>query len=148
MILLVISNFVTLVEGPDVPRAILEKRLAQAAEENSQEEGIIRDQLNSLLLNRKKLTTDVIKIINEVTGNDEETKKVLASKIELTPKSMPCHKDVVEQFHEKCYNLGCNGYAMKEINHFATLCEFDYDTEVIKTAIASTCTFENVCGVE
>ena len=139
---------IILVEGPDVPIAILEKRLTQAAEENSEEEGIIRDQLNSLILNRKKLTTDVMKIINEVTGNDEDTKRVLASKIELTPKSMSCHKDVVEQFHKNCYNLGCNGYAMKEINHFATLCEFGYKKEVIKTAIASTCTFENVCGIE
>ena len=56
--------------------------------------------------------------------------------------------DNVDSFHKNCYNLGCNGYAMKEINRFATMCEMGYQKDVIQKAILSVCTFEPVCGID
>ena len=46
------------VSGPEVPKVILERRLKAATDPVEQEN--IKKQLNKLLMNRKKLTNDVI----------------------------------------------------------------------------------------
>ena len=124
------------VPSPEVPRIILEKRLA-ASPENSEDKEEIEKELSNLIQGRQRLTKITTDIINAVTGDEEETTKIMNTTIELTKFS--CHKSIAERFHDGCFNLGCNGYALRQVNHFATMCQLGYDPNAIIEAMEKTC---------
>ena len=95
---------------------------------------------------RNKLSMDVTNVINFVTKDEDKTKNIQKLNLELT--QFECHRDVSESFHKNCYNLGCNGFAMKEINHLANLCEMRYPKELILLAIENVCQFKSICGID
>ena len=86
-------------------------------------------------------------IINKVTNDEATTQKILTSTdLELT--NFDCHMEVAEKFHETCYNLGCNDFALRQINHFATMCEMGFDQKDILDSIDANCNFEKpICGI-
>jgi len=131
------------VPGPEVPRIILEKRLQSATSDDERNE--IRKELKTLLDKRNSMVSLTKNIINHVTKDDATTQKIMTTQIELT--QFDCHKIIVDAFHEKCFNLGCNGYALRQINHFATICEMGYESNDILQGIQKHCIHEPVCGV-
>ena len=132
------------VPGPEVPRIVLEKRLKSA--ETDEERNEIRLELKELMDKRNGLISTTKDIINHVTNDEEMTHKIMTTVLELT--KFDCHKSIVEVFHDRCYNLGCNGYALRQINHFATMCELGYDEKDIIEGMGKYCHFEEpVCGI-
>ena len=133
------------VPAPEVPRLILEKRLASP--ENSEDKEEIEKELKNLVQGRQSLNTITIDIITAVTGDPAETRKIMNTTKELT--KFACHKSIVEKFHGQCFNLGCNGYALRQVKHFATMCELGYDQTVVVEAIEKTCSDldASICGL-
>ena len=133
------------VPGPEVPRIILEKRIQTAT--NVLEATEYNKQLVALLDGRKAMISKTVDIINQITKNETTTEEIMrSSDIELT--QFDCHKEVAEKFHEKCFNLGCNDFALRQINHFAVICEMGYDQKDILESIEQNCqTNDSICGI-
>ena len=71
----------------------------------------------------------------------------MSTKMELKTQ-FSCHKTAVETFHDHCFNLGCNGYAIRQANHFATLCELGYNQQDIVDAMKKVClNVQPTCGL-
>ena len=133
------------VPGPEVPRIVLEKRIQAAT--NVLEATEYNKLLVALLDGRKAMISKTVDIINEITKNETKTEEIMrSSDIELT--QFDCHKEVAEKFHDKCYNLGCNDFALRQINHFAVICEMGYDQKDILESIEKNCqSNDSICGV-
>ena len=133
------------VPGPEVPRIVLEKRIQAAT--NVLEATEYNKLLVALLDGRKAMISKTVDIINEITKNETKTEEIMrSSDIELT--QFDCHKEVAEKFHEKCFNLGCNDFALRQINHFAVICEMGYDQKDILESIEKNCqSNDSICGI-
>lgn len=133
------------VPGPEVPRIVLEKRIQDAT--NVLEATEYNKQLEALLDGRKAMISKTVDIINEITKNETKTEEIMrSSDIELT--QFDCHKEVAEKFHDKCFNLGCNDFALRQINHFAVICEMGYDQKDILESIEKNCqSNDSICGI-
>ena len=133
------------VPGPEVPRIVLEKRIQAAT--NVLEATEYNKLLVALLDGRKAMISKTVDIINEITKNETTTEEIMrSSDIELT--QFDCHKEVAEKFHNKCYNLGCNDFALRQINHFAVICEVGYDQKDILESIEKNCqSNDSICGI-
>ena len=134
------------VPGPEVPRIILEKRLASAA--NDEDKAKIEKELKTLVEGRDSLVRLTANIITMVTGDEDETRQIMSTTDkELT--QFPCHKSIIEKFHDHCFNLGCNGWALRQANHFATMCELGYDPNKVILAIEQSCSGieQSICGI-
>ena len=105
------------------------------------------NQLEALLDGRKAMISKTVDIINEITKNETTTEEIMkSSDIELT--QFDCHKEVAETFHDKCFNLGCNDFALRQINHFAVICEMGYDQNDILESIEENCqSNDSICGI-
>merc|ERR1711953_334199 len=134
------------VPGPEVPKVILEKRLA--SNDNDEDKTEIQKALEKMVQGRKSLVKITKDIINLVTSDEDETEKIMNTKSELKTQ-FACHKNSVEVFHDNCFNLGCNGYAIRQANHFATLCEMGYNQIEITNAMKKVCSShqQNICGL-
>merc|ERR1712223_1938663 len=133
------------VPGPEVPRIVLEERIQAAT--SASEAAELTEQLRNLLDGRKSMKDKTKDIINKVTNDEATTQKILTTAdLELT--NFDCHMEVAEKFHQNCYNLGCNDFALRQINHFATMCEMGFDQKDILESIGENCNFEKpVCGI-
>ena len=133
------------VPGPEVPRIVLEKRIQTAT--NVLEATEYNKQLEALLDGRKAMISKTVDIINQITKNETTTEEIMiSSDIELT--QFDCHKEVAEKFHDKCFNLGCNDFALRQINHFAVICEMGYDQKDILESIEKNCqSNDSICGI-
>jgi len=57
---------------------------------------------------------------------------ILERKEELRGKNIrdwDCYMEVVKAFHRKCFNLGSNGYALRQIHLLSVLCQAELDRE-------------------
>ena len=133
------------VPGPEVPRIVLEKRIQDATIVLEATE--YNKQLDALLDGRKAMISKTVDIINQITKNETTTEEIMrSSDIELT--QFDCHKEVAEKFHDKCFNLGCNDFALRQINHFAVICEMGYDQKDILESIEKNCqSNDSICGI-
>jgi len=132
------------VSGPEVPVAILQKKIEMA--EDEAEADLARDQLQSLLNNRKFMENVVEQVITTVTaGDDSLTNIVFTDNVELT--KFDCYYAAVDLFHERCFNLGKNDYALRMLNPFVNLCERGIDSDIITKAIRDGCTHPSVYGI-
>jgi legumain len=131
------------VPAEDVPIVILQKRLQAAT--NVDDKEAINQQLHDLMRKRKTMIDTTLKIITHVTGDSGSTNKVLRANKELV--NFECYNDIVDSFHTNCYNLSCNDYALRQVNHFANMCEMGYSKKDILQAIAKVCTHQPICGI-
>merc|ERR550525_685175 len=132
------------VSGPQVPVTILQKKIEMA--ESEEEAEIAREQLQNLLNNRKFMEGVVEGVINMVTeGDDTLTSAVFTDNVELT--NFDCYYAAVDEFHERCFNLGKNDYALRMLNPFVNLCEMGVDSKTITKAIRDGCTHPSIYGI-
>merc|ERR1711936_736062 len=85
------------------------------------------------------------KIEMAATGEDGLSNAVWTENVELT--KFDCYYAAVDLFHEKCFNLGKNDYALRMLNPFVNLCERGIDSSIITKAIRSGCTHPSVYGI-
>lgn len=131
------------VPGPDVPVRILEK-LIQAAS-TPEESQAAKEKLRQLMQNRQSMEATVRNIVSALTSADGDFNAILTHNVELT--AFDCYYAAVDAFHERCYNLGKNDYALRMLNVFVNLCENQYDVGSIVSAIKTECRHAPVHGI-
>ena len=147
------------VAGPEVPVEILKKRMEDA--ENAYEAQEAKEMYNTLQKNREFMRNVVKTVVDSVTADDDLTDAVFTDNVELTKYEKyfetllltllllryDCYYAAVDEFHDKCFNVGKNDYALRMLNTFVNLCERGFDEEVIKAAIHSNCNHPHMYGI-
>ena len=155
------------VSGPEVPVEILKKRMEDA--EDADEATEAKEMYNTLQKNREFMRSVVKTVVDSVTADDGVTDAVFTDNVELTKYEYliivnfilsfvhfyisithpryDCYYAAVDEFHDKCFNVGKNDYALRMLNTFVNLCERGFDEEVIKAAIHSNCNHPHTYGI-
>jgi len=131
------------VPGPQVPVVLLQKKIEESLGTNGEDEA--RDALNKLMENRKYMEGIVHQIVDVVTNDASQSHTMFSDNVELT--QFDCYYAAVDQFHEDCFNVGMNDYALRMLNVFVNMCENNYNEGVIVEAIKSICTHPPVHGI-
>jgi len=131
------------VPGPDVPRQILQKKLEDSMGSDGEDEA--REALNALQRNRKYMEQVVHDVVEAVTLDSQLTGAMFTDNVELS--EYDCYYAAVDQFHEICFNVGRNDYALRMLNVFVNLCEQSYSEEDIVEAIKGVCTHPPMYGI-
>jgi len=131
------------VPGPDVPRQILQKKLEDSMGSDGEDEA--REALNALQRNRKYMEQVVHDVVEAVTLDSQLTGAMFTDNVELS--EYDCYYTAVDQFHETCFNVGRNDYALRMLNVFVNLCEQSYSEEDIVEAIKGVCTHPPMYGI-
>ena len=140
----------TAVPGPEVPVEIQRRILADSAA-SAEDKATAKQKLDKLIANRKFMLTKVHDIVSNVltaaNGNvdNNEVNHIFNDNIVL--KETECYFAVVDAFHDKCFNLGMNDYALRMVNTFVNLCHRDYDVQLIKDAIDAVCDHPSVFDI-
>ena len=147
------------VPGPEVPVRILEKTIQDA--ETAEERLEAQQKLETLRSNRKFMEDVTWRIITGVTGDEELTQTVVTDNVELTRYNghnvesllicvlirYDCYYTAADAFHEKCFNVGRNDYALRMLNAFVNLCESGFEQEDITSAIQKNCVHPQMFGI-
>jgi len=104
----------------DVPLDILFRRLSQTTCESERTE--IKQQINSMLTKRQTFENRFRNIVKKVANSEEQVEKWFKSQPK-TLTQLDCHHQLIHGFHDNCYNLGQNPYAMKFAYVLANMCE-------------------------
>ncbi|KAI1902697.1 hypothetical protein AGOR_G00018680 [Albula goreensis] len=122
------------VANPDVPVAILQKKI-QSAESPAEKEKL-EGELHELMQTREAIRDSVVQIIQKSTDSEEQAQRVQNAKsTEITnPKA---YKDIVEYYKKKCFNFHepKYEYALRQMSLLASLSQEQPSVERIKTAI-------------
>merc|ERR1711874_36978 len=122
--------------------AILQKKIELAGCE--EEAG---KDLKELRRRRKLMKEMVESVVTSITaGQDDLTSSALWSdQTQLT--NHDCYYTAVDLFHERCFNLGQNEFALRMLKPFVNLCEKGVDVNTITQAIRDGCTHSKVEGI-
>jgi len=131
------------VPGPDVPVKILQNNIAAAA--NAEEAKEAKEKLDELMRNRKFMEKTVLDLIQTITNDNSLTNTMFTDNVELT--QFDCYYAAVDQFHDKCFNVGKNDYALRMLNSFVNLCERNFDINDITDAIQAGCSHPPMYGI-
>jgi len=131
------------VPGPQVPLKVLQSNLADAAGTDGEEEA--REELTRLMVNRKYMEQVVLDLVGVVTQDNQLTQAMFTDNVELT--QYDCYYAAVDKFHEVCFNVGMNDYALRMLNTLVNLCEKKYPVDSIVEAIKATCTHPPMYGI-
>jgi len=140
----------TAVPGPEVPVEI-QRRVISDSSTTSQDKHDAKAKLDKLLANRKFMLTKVQDIVDSVLTaadgdiTDEEINHIFNDNVPL--KETECYFAAVDSFHENCFNLGKNDYALRMVNTLLNMCERSYDTAAILDSIQAVCDHPPVYGI-
>jgi len=131
------------VSGPEVPVKILERTIAEATSQEEISEA--KDKLAAIHKNRAFMVNVVQNIVGSLTGDDGLTDAVFTDNVELT--KYDCYYASVDAFHEQCFNVGKNDYALRMLNTLVNLCERGFDQELITSAMHTYCDHPPMYGI-
>jgi len=140
----------TAVPGPEVPVEI-QRRIISHSSSTTQEKQDAKLKLDKLLANRKFMIGKVEDIIDSVltatNGNIDGEEKDHIFNDNVPMKDTECYFAAVDSFHENCFNLGRNDYALRMMNTVLNLCERSYSINTILDAIQAVCDHPSVYGI-
>jgi len=131
------------VPGPEVPVKILQNNIATA--ENAVEAKEAREKLARFINNRKFMESKVKAVVQAVTNNEDATSTMFTDNKELT--EFDCYYAAVDEFHERCFNVGRNDHALRMLNTLVNLCQKNYSQNIIIDAIQAECTHPPMYGI-
>jgi len=131
------------VPGPQVPLEILKR--AVAAAKSPQEAASAQNRLDKLLKNRKFMEDVVHGIAFTVTGDAELASNAFTANPELT--EFDCYYAAVDAFHQQCFNVGRNDWALRQLTVFVSLCQAGHTTKEITEAVRAGCTHPPIHGI-
>lgn len=131
------------VSGPEVPVKILERTIAEATSQEEASEA--KEKLAAIHKNRAFMVNVVQNIVGKLTGDDGLTDAVFTDNVELT--KYDCYYASVDAFHEQCFNVGKNDYALRMLNTLVNLCERGFDQELITSAMHTYCDHPPMYGI-
>lgn len=109
------------VPAPDVPLHIAKKNFEFAQTEEEKETSL--REYGKIVFMRQFVDSIMEKFVEEVVEEENISKKDALQATHPLRKSHKCYESVVENFHEKCFNLGQNGYPLRKLQTFVNLCE-------------------------
>ncbi|CAG2174558.1 unnamed protein product [Oppiella nova] len=104
----------------DVPINILKHQIESANDADEKQQYVA--ELNALLAGRQMLDKQIVQYVNsiaDIPGVDVNV--VLNEKLELN--NFAGYRQLVDTFHEHCYNLGQNTYALGKMHAFVNIAE-------------------------
>jgi len=131
------------VPGPEVPVKILQSNIENAA--TAEEKKDAKMKLDELMRNRKFMENIVHNLVQVVTNDIDVTNTIFTDNVELT--QFDCYYAAIDMFHDKCFNVGKNDYALRMLNTFVNLCEKNFDIATISGAIQAVCNHPHVYGI-
>lgn len=127
----------------DTAVVFLENHLDLA--EGDDEKAYWKDQITSLYKNREFVKETINNIITKVTDDEgaaEEEELTEDFSIKVT--NWDCYEKAVEAFHDNCFNLGQNHYALRTVPfQLLNLCESGYGVEEIIAVTINVCSFDS-----
>jgi len=140
----------TAVPGPEVPVEILRRIISQDGIGPIQKQDA-KMKLDRLLANRKFMLGKVHGIVSNVLtaadgeATDDKINHILNDNVPLV--NHECYFAMVDAFHETCFNLGKNDYALRMLNTFVNLCQNNYSPLVIVDAMQAECDHPSMYGI-
>ncbi|KAJ7988757.1 hypothetical protein DPEC_G00312530 [Dallia pectoralis] len=128
-----------LTPGPDVPLAILKRKLMKTNDITTARTYL--GAINAELKVREMLREATRSIVLKVTGDEALTQKILSSQLDLTQHQ--CYKAAVSHYKTHCFNWHTTQYeyALRHLYALVNLCEEGYPTDRILVAMESVCQF-------
>ncbi|TRY64012.1 hypothetical protein TCAL_05577 [Tigriopus californicus] len=123
------------VESHMVPMVSLQNRLVEAQGQEEADE--IQKEMNELSARWDTIRSTVQTIVNSLVENDDDFHHVWSGTPEISERE--CYYAAIDTFHEQCYNLGQESFAMRLVFTFANFCEMGYKTQDIVAAIEAEC---------
>jgi len=135
----------TAVAGPQVPIAIQQNIIKFSNDPKEQEAA--RAEIQALMKNRQFMEEKTKSIVSTVLGTDDvdSINNMLHNNIEL--ERFDCYYAAVDAYHEHCFNVGRNDYALRQLNTFVNLCHANIAQQTIVDAILMTCDHPSVYGI-
>ncbi|KAJ8411924.1 hypothetical protein AAFF_G00155620 [Aldrovandia affinis] len=128
-----------LVPSPDVPLAILKRKL-MAANDIATAKGYLME-INVHMKVRELLKETMKRVVEKVTGEADQTQKFLSERLELTQNK--CYKAAVDHYKTRCFNWHTPEYeyALRQLYALVNLCEGGYPADRILRAMDDVCYF-------
>ncbi|XP_036397680.1 legumain [Megalops cyprinoides] len=128
-----------LTPSPDVPLAILKRKL-MATNDIAISRGYLME-INAHLKVREVLRKTMQRVVETVTGDADQAKKVLSDQQDLTQHE--CYKAAVHHYKTRCFNWHTPEYeyALRQLYALVNLCEGGYPADRILQAMDSVCYF-------
>lgn len=123
------------VASGDVPLAILRRRLG--ATNDLEKKFKIIDEMKSIIKNHQAIRRTVRQIVKLAGRSDLQADRILAVHHKIS--DFACYEPAMELFHEKCFNLNQNEYAMRHLYTLVNLCEEGVSKTAILQGILATC---------
>lgn len=128
----------------DVPLAVLKKRLAA---ENSETKKVdLMHEITQMLTMRELVDTVVDRLVFRVATQAKVPEATIKTST-LTLSQLDCHHEVATAFHETCFNLSENPYAMKFVRYLANMCELGVSSNFVVGEMKEVCANTEVRGV-
>jgi len=128
----------TAVSSPQVPLATQENIIKFS--QDPAEIETAREKIEEIKTERKAIedkTEDILRTVYKDVDNEDLIQHMLTDNIVLT--EFDCYYTIVDQFHEKCFNLGSSDYALRMLNVFVNLCERGVESQAVVEAIKVNC---------
>ncbi|KAM6961328.1 legumain [Aplochiton taeniatus] len=128
-----------LIPSPDVPLAILKRKMMASNDINSAR-NLLRE-ISAQLKVREILGETMRRVVERVTGDKHQAQKIMNSRTGLTQHQ--CYKAAVKQYKHQCFNWHKteHEYALRHLYALVNLCEAGYHAGSIQEAMNYVCYF-------
>ncbi|XP_068201844.1 legumain-like [Palaemon carinicauda] len=130
--------------SPDVPIKILESMILNSKNDSEKEDK--KKELDSLHMTRLLVHVVVQTLVREITGDKEKSAIILKDRFKNITQ-WKCHELSVDIFHNMCFNLGQNPYAVRLLYVITNLCEYGYTPKNFEAAAKKICKFQKFTGI-
>ncbi|KAG7176017.1 Legumain-like [Homarus americanus] len=132
------------ITSPDVPLALIQTHIQDS-------QGLIgstfwHQEMDELKKNRTFVRDTMQKIIQQVTRDTEVTTRLMTDHHNVIF-NHECYESSVMTFHNLCFNLGHNPYALRVVYALVNLCEHGYTAQEFTCSARAVCDFEPVIGI-
>jgi len=125
------------VPAPDVPLHIARKNYELAKTEDEKMDAL---STYGRLTYMRQFTDEVTeRIVDEVAKTNDIVKSAVLEDKVLLRTAHGCYQPIVDAFHNTCFHLGRNSYALRKLQVFVNLCESEIKQKVILDSLAYVC---------
>ncbi|KAG0718395.1 Legumain [Chionoecetes opilio] len=133
------------VSNPDAPLAALQRQIDSSQDLIGQD--YWTGQLNEMQMNRTFVKTKMTQIARLVTGDGDITEDMMSDNHHEI-NDHHCHKASTTAWHDTCFDLALNPYAMRMVHVIVNLCEHGFSSHEFTTAARIVCTHKRVSGIQ
>jgi len=134
----------------DITDAVVAHEVSIARLEKNKHEN--SDKIHSLRKGRQFVDNVIEDIVYKVLGEPDNVDDIIEQVHEI--RDFDCFVDVARNFHEKCFNLGENGFALRKVHILANLCGSEVlhvnkedNSKKIRNVIQDVCTHPKMVDI-